>query len=109
MKSLFLMLAATGFVFTTQAYAQVSETVQRSSIPSGISIQGDTATHAQAQKNAAVAVGTENTAQNTTGSVRGNVKIRGNTRIDAQSHEVNAVAVGKGNRADNAVGAIGGK
>jgi len=109
MKNLFLMLAATGFVFTTQAYAQGSETVQRSSSPSGISIQGDTTAHAQAQNSTAAAVGTGNTAQNATGTVRGNVKIRGNTRIDAQSHEVNAVAVGKGNRADNAVGAIGGK
>lgn len=91
------------------AYAQSPEIVQRSSSPSGIRIQGETAVRAQAENSNAIAVGADNAAKTATGAVRGNVNIRGNTRIDAQSRETNAVAVGQANKADNAVGAIGGK
>ncbi|MEW6163679.1 MAG: hypothetical protein AB1642_01310 [Pseudomonadota bacterium] len=90
--------------------AQAQEAaVQRSSSPSGIRIQGDTAVRAQAVSSNAAAVGADNVAKTATGTVRGNVKIQGNTRIDARSNEVNAVAAGKGNKADNSVGAIGGR
>jgi hypothetical protein len=108
MKSLFLPLATVGLLCATGAIAQMPDTVQRSSSPSGISIQGDTAVRAQAQSTAAVAVGEHNTTKSGTGAVQGSVNIRGNTRIDAQAREVNAVAVGKDNKANNAVGAIGG-
>jgi hypothetical protein len=104
------MIAFTATVCCTLPInAQVSEVMQRSSSPSGISIQGDTAVHGQVKNSNSVAVGTENTAKNATGTVRNNVKIHGNTQIDARAQGVNAVAAGKSSRADNAVGTIGGK
>lgn len=92
--------------------AQLPETVQRSSSPTGIRIQGDTpSVRTPAKNSGAAALGAADVASTATGAVvnSGNVQIKGSTRIDAQSREVNAVAVGKGNQAGNAVGAIGDK
>lgn len=98
------ILAASSFV-----YAQGTTSVQRSSSPQGVKIQGDTAINANAQNTNAVAVGENNAAKTATGAVKGGTQIQGNTRINAAAKNVNSVAVGKGNTATNDVGAIGGK
>ncbi|MDK9724242.1 MAG: hypothetical protein OEL88_05080 [Sterolibacteriaceae bacterium MAG5] len=104
----YLVAAALGFA-AAGVLAQMTPSVQRSSSPQGVQIQGDTVVNAGAQNTNAVAAGDANTAKNATGAVRGGTQIQGNTRISAQSKNVNSVAVGKGNAATNEVGAIGGK
>lgn len=87
--------------------AQATETVQRSSSPRGVQVQGEMSINAVGQGVNSVAVGQGNTAKNAMGSVGGNVKIQGNTRINAVGVNSNAVSVGKGNKASNTIGSIG--
>ena len=90
------------------AFAQ-GVSVQRSSNPLGVQIQGDTMVNANAQNANAVAAGESNSAKNAAGAIKGGTQIQGNTRINANAKNVNSVAVGKGNAATNDVGSIGGK
>ncbi len=96
-------------VVSSVAMAQGAGSVQRSSSPRGVQVQGDTVVNASAQNVGAVAVGEGNTAKTATGAMRGGTQIQGTTRINANSQNVNSVAVGKNNAAVNDVGAIGGK
>ncbi len=105
---IYLVATALGFA-AMGASAQMTPSIQRSSSPQGVQIQGDTVVNASAQNTNAVAAGDANTAKNATGAVRGGTQIQGKTRISAQSKNVNSLAVGKGNAATNEVGAIGGK
>lgn len=91
---------------TSAAFAQ---SVQRSSSPSGVQIQGDTAINASAQNTSSLASGEGNTAKTATGALRAGTQIQGNTRINATSTNVQSTAVGKNNAAVNDVGSIGGK
>lgn len=91
------------------AFAQMTPSVQRSSSPLGVQIQGDTMVNANTQATSAVAAGDGNSAKSATGAVKGGTQIQGNTRLNATSKNVNSMAVGKGNAAANDVGSIGGK
>lgn len=103
-----IAVASVLLVVASAALAQ-GASVQRSSSPQGVQIQGDTMINAAAQNTSAVASGDGNTAKTATGAVKGGTQIQGNTRINATSKNVSSVAVGKGNAATNEVGAIGGK
>lgn len=96
-------------VVSSVAYAQGTASVQRSSSPQGVQIQGDTRVNANAQNTNAVAVGEGNAAKTATGAVKGGTQIQGNTKINATAKNVSAIAVGKGNAATSDVGSIGGK
>ncbi len=103
------IVVAAILVVSSSAHAQGTASVQRSSNPQGVKIQGDTAISANTQHTNAVAAGENNVAKTATGAVKGGTQIQGNTRINAAAKNVNSVAVGKGNTAANDVGAIGGK
>ncbi|MDO8311036.1 MAG: hypothetical protein Q7T25_03755 [Sideroxyarcus sp.] len=98
-----ILVASTSIVFAQGV------SVQRSSNPLGVQIQGDTMVNANAQNVNAVAAGEGNSAKNATGAIKGGTQIQGNTRINANARNVNSVAVGKGNAAANDVGSIGGR
>ena len=106
---MYKIVVAAVLAVSSSAYAQGPVSVQRSSSPQGVQIQGDTMVNANAQNTNAVAVGENNAARTTTGTVKSGTQIQGNTRINATARNVNSVAVGKGNTATNDVGAIGGK
>lgn len=103
-----LVMASVLIVAVSAAFAQ-GVSVQRSSNPLGVQIQGDTMVNANAQNVNAVAAGDGNSAKNATGAVKGGTQIQGNTRINANAKNVNSIAVGKSNAAANDVGSIGGK
>ncbi|OHC65387.1 MAG: hypothetical protein A2040_02665 [Rhodocyclales bacterium GWA2_65_19] len=102
-KTIFVAL----LVVAAVAHAQGTASVQRSSSPQGVRIQGDTMINANVQNTNAVAAGENNAAKTATGAVKGGTQIQGNTKINANARNVNAIAVGKGNAAANDVGAIG--
>ncbi|WP_306605146.1 hypothetical protein [Azonexus sp.] len=87
----------------------IAQQAQRSSNPQGVQIQGNTNIQAENKNVAAIAVGENNTAKNTTGAIKGGTQIQGNTTIKAKQTNATAVAVGKGNTAANEAGVIGGK
>jgi hypothetical protein len=86
-----------------------AQSVQRSSNPQGVQIQGNTDIKASQQNSAAVAQGEGNTAKNTAGAIKGGTQIQGNTKIKASQKNSTAVATGNGNAAANEAGVIGGK
>lgn len=94
---------------TVLASAPVLAQVQRSSNPQGVQIQGNTNIKASAENQSAIAKGEGNTAQNSTGAIKGGTQIQGNTSIQAKSKNSTAAAIGKNNAAANDVGTIGGK
>jgi len=103
------LIAIALFALAPFAGAQLpDEEVRRSSSPRGVQIRGDVSVNASARNLNAVAVGSENTATNTAGAVKGNTQIQGTTRINATMQNSQSVAVGKGNQVDNTVGSIGG-
>jgi hypothetical protein len=104
MRLLSILIASA--VIATPVLAQQA---QRSSNPQGVQIQGNTNIQAENKNVAAIAVGENNTAKNTTGAIKGGTQIQGNTTIKAKQTNATAVAVGKGNTAANEAGVIGGK
>jgi len=86
-----------------------AQSVQRSSNPQGVQIQGNTDIKAKQENTAAVTVGEGNTAKNTAGAIKGGTQIQGNTKIQASQKNATAVAVGKGNKSENTAGQIGGQ
>jgi len=86
-----------------------AQSVQRSSNPQGVQIQGNTDIKAKQENTAAIAVGEGNTAKNTAGAIKGGTQIQGNTNIQASQKNATAVAVGKGNKSENTAGQIGGQ
>lgn len=102
-------IAITLVVASSVVWAQGTGSVQRSSSPRGVQIQGDTAISASAKNVSATAAGEDNTAKTATGALRAGTQIQGNTRINATTQNVQSTAVGKGNAAVNDVGSIGGK
>lgn len=99
-----LLMAAA--VIASPVFAQ---SVQRSSNPRGVQVQGNTEIKADQKNTTAVAVGEGNTARNAAGAVKGGTQIQGNTRIQASQKDATAVAVGKGNKSENTSGQIGGQ
>ena len=104
MRLISLMIAAA--VVSSPVFAQ---SAQRSSNPQGVQIQGKTDIDASNKNVAAVAIGKDNTAKNTTGAIKGGTQIQGDTKIKAKQENAAAVAIGKGNTAANEAGVIGGK
>ena len=93
-------------VIATSAAAQ---SIQRSSNPQGIQIQGNTEIKAEQESAGAVAVGRSNTAKNTAGAIKEDTQIQGNTEINAKQKNATSVAVGKNNKARNEAGVVGGE
>jgi len=91
------------------ATVSFAQSVQRSTNPNGVQIQGNTKIDAEQKNTAAIAVGEGNTAANTAGAIKGGTQIQGNTNIKASQTNAAAVAVGKNNTAKNETGVIGGK
>ena len=104
MRVITLLIASA--IIASPVFAQ---SVQRSSNPQGVQIQGNTDIKAKQENTTAVAVGEGNTAKNTAGAIKGGTQIQGNTKIKAEQKNATAVAVGKGNTAENQAGVIGGK
>ncbi len=100
-----IALCIASAVIATPVFAQ---SVQRSSNPQGVQIQGNTDLKAKQENSAAVAVGEGNTAKNSAGAIKGGTQIQGNTKIQASQKNSAAVAVGKNNAATNQAGVIGG-
>lgn len=101
-----LALAALPFF----AYAQGTETVQRSSNPQGMRVQGNSSTQAEVGplNTNATSADNENPATNpAAANIKNNTQIQGNTTIKAKVQNINAVASGKTSSAGNEVGAIG--
>lgn len=104
MKKTVIFLAVA--TFASLSFAQ---SVQRSTNPQGVQIQGNTTIEGEQKNTAAIAVGEGNTAKNTAGAIKGGTQIQGNTNIKAKQTNAAAVAVGKNNTAANETGVIGGK
>lgn len=93
-------------------WAQLPDSVQRSSSPQGFQVQGGNSTATAAATNSrAGAVGKEAASTSTTQTAtgKGGVQIQGTTRINAAATSTTATAVGSGNKAGNELGAIGSK
>ena len=95
--------------FAAVVMAQLPEGIERSSSPQGFQAKGSTNVNAVGTNLNAVAVGQDNSAKNSAGSMKDNVRIQGNTQINAVVRNASAVAVGKDNAAANDVGSIGTK
>lgn len=91
------------------ASSAIAQSVQRSSNPQGVQIQGNTDIKAAQENSTAVAKGEGNVAKNTAGAIKGGTQIQGNTKINATQKNSTAVATGKNNTAANEAGVIGGK
>jgi hypothetical protein len=113
MNKKFAIVALASAIVSTAAFGQASQANPRGAMGSpnaqGVQIQGNTNIQAENKNVAAIAVGENNTAKNTTGAIKGGTQIQGNTTIKAKQTNATAVAVGKGNTAANEAGVIGGK
>jgi hypothetical protein len=97
---------------TSLAWAQLPDTVQRSSSPQGFQVQGNTPTKTtSAPSNVGLTSAGKEDAGAGTAVAAGTVKvqIQGNTRINASATNTNATALGQGNKAGNDLGGIGNK
>lgn len=97
------------FAAIAVASLAMAQSVQRSTNPGGVQIQGNTDIEATQKNATAISVGEGNTAKNTAGVIKGGTHIQGNTTIKAKQTNATAIAVGKNNTAVNETGVIGGK
>ena len=104
MRLVAFLIATT--IIATPTFA---ESVQRSSNPQGVQIDGNADIKATQEGSAAVAQGEGNTAKSSAGAIKSGTQIQGDTKIQASQKNSTAVATGKGNTAENQVGMIGGK
>ena len=95
-----------GVLATTSALAQ---SVQRSSNPQGVQIQGDAEILADQKQVTSVATGEGNVTSNISGVVKVDTQIQGNVKIISIQKDAKAISVGKNNEAGNQAGVIGGK
>lgn len=109
------LFAAILMACSSLALAQLpGSTVQRSSSPRGMQIQGDApssgATSSPVGSSIAATAASAPSATTTRGESQeqGGTQIQGNTRITASGVNTSTTAVGKGNTARSAVGSIGG-
>lgn len=110
-----LLFAAILMACSSLSLAQLpGSTVQRSSSPHGMQIQGDAPSSGAAPSPAggstATTAASTPPATTTRGESQdqGGTQIQGNTRITASGVNTSTTAVGKGNTARSAVGSIGG-
>ena len=108
-----VLIALLATVCSSGVFAQASQSGPKGSMGSpnaqGVQIQGNTEIKASQDGANATVKGENNTAQNTSGAIKGGTQIQGNTKIKSAQKNATANASGKNNKAANEAGTIGGK